>query len=266
MPDWEIPDHETYDLADRSSRHVVVIPVLDEGERILRQLGRLQTVTSMPDIMIADGGSTDGSMELDRLASLGVTQLLVKTGPGRLGAQERIAFASALKRGYDGIIRMDGNDKDGEDGVAEIAAALDRGFDFVQGSRFIAGGTEENTPRVRRIAIRAIHAPVISLIAGDRFTDTTNAFRGHSRAYLEHPEVQPFRDIFQSYELLAYLSVRASQLGLRACEVPVSRSYPIGEVPTKISHVRGNTELLRTLWRLRAGDFDPAPSTAATPS
>lgn len=93
-----------------------------------------------------------------------------------------------------------------------------------------------------------MHAPLISLSAGQWFTDTTNAYRAYSRHYLEHPEVQPFRDIFQTYELLAYLSVRASQLGLKACEIPVTRAYPPkGKVPTKISFFKGNFNLFATL-------------------
>ena len=32
--------------------------------------------------------------------------------------------------------------------------------------------------------------------------------------------VQPFRDIFMTYELLAYLSVRVTQIGMKACEMP----------------------------------------------
>jgi len=100
----------------------------------------------------------------------------------------------------------------------------------------------------RPVAIKLLHAPVISLTAGYRFTDTTNAFRAHSKKYLTHPGVAPFRDVFVNQELLAYLSVRASQLGLRVCEIPVTRAYPkTGKTPTKISPIKGNALLLRIL-------------------
>lgn len=252
---WEVPAFAAAEFGSRSSRHAIVIPVLNEAPRIHDQLARMRDTDE--DVIVVDGGSKDGSGDAELLRELGVTTLLMKTGPGRLAAQERIGFAWVLEHGYEGVIRMDGNDKDDPSSIRAIIEALDMGFDFVQGSRFIAGGEKENTPTIRRLAIRIVHAPWISLIAGERFTDTTNAFRGHSRRYLEHPEVQPFRDVFQSYELLAYLSVRASQVGLRTCEVPVGRSYPADEVPTKISHVRGNLELLRTLVRLSKGEFDP---------
>ena len=118
----------------------------------------------------------------------------------------------------------------------------------MQGSRFIKGGKAVNTPLIRYLSVCLIHAPVISLTAGERFTDTTNAFRAYSRKYLTHPQVQPLRDIFVTYELLAYLSVRASRLKLKTCEVPVTRVYPKkGKTPTKISFLKGNSNLLKIL-------------------
>ena len=131
-------------------------------------------------------------------------------------------------------------------------------YDIVQGSRFIKGGKAINTPFVRNIAVRLIHAPVISLTAHHKFTDTTNAYRGYSRRYLEDKRVQPLRDIFKTYELLAYLSVRATQIGMNACEVPVTRAYPKkGKTPTKISFFKGNSELMKILMENAFGAYNP---------
>ena len=102
------------------------------------------------------------------------------------------------------------------------------------------------------------YAPLISLAAGFRYTDTTNAFRGHSRHLLLNPDVQPFRDVFNRYELLFYLSVRAPRTGHRVKEIPVVRRYPgQGQIPTKISHIKGNWNLLLMLMKVLLGEFNP---------
>ena len=70
--------------------------------------------------------------------------------------------------------------------------------------------------------------------------------------------MQPLRDIFTGYELLAYLSTRATQLGLKACEVPVARVYPkTGKTPTKISGIKGNAGLLQVLAKNAMGHYNP---------
>lgn len=256
-----IPVYRMTELAPRRSKYVVVVPVINEGKRVLDQLARMRDVSGMPDIVLADGGSTDGSTEPSRLSELGVRTLLVKEGEGRLGAQLRMAFWYALEEGYQGVVTVDGNGKDGVDAVPSFTRMLDLGYDFVQGSRFVPGGVEQGTPPIRRVAIRWVHAPIISRVAGERFTDTTNGFRAHSRSYLLHSDVQPFRPVFDRYELLAYLSIRASQLGLRTAEIPVRRSYPAsGAVPTKLRPVRGNLELLGVLLGLVRGDYHPGRS------
>ena len=69
---------------------------------------------------------------------------------------------------------------------------------------------------------------------------------------------QLFRDIFVTYELLAFLSVRATQLGLKVAEVPVERRYPEnGKVPTKISFFKGNMNLIRILFANFRGEYNP---------
>ncbi len=255
-----VPDFELTEFAPRTGRWCLIIPVINEGQRILTQLQRAYDagVHTLCDILLCDGGSTDGSMEPERLKALGVNALLVKKGPGKQGAQLRCGLWLARQRGYDGVLTIDGNNKDSIEDSHRFIEKLEQGVDFIQGSRFIPGGQAINTPLIRYLSVRLLHAPVISLTAKHKFTDTTNNHRAYSARYLWHPGVQPLRDIFTGYELLAYLSVRASQLGLTCCEVPVTRAYPKGEkTPTKISFFKGNSQLLKILYANWKGEYAP---------
>ncbi len=255
-----VPDFEMTAFAPKTSRWCMLIPVINEGQRITAEL---QTafdagVHTLCDIVLCDGGSTDGSMEPARLQQLGVNTLLVKKGPGKQGAQLRCGLWLARERGYDGVLTVDGNNKDSIQDAHRFVEKLEAGYDFIQGSRFIKGGAAINTPPVRWLSVQLIHAPIISLTAKHRFTDTTNNYRAYSAKYLWHPGVQPLREVFSGYELLAYLSVRASQLGLACCEVPVTRAYPKGEkTPTKISFFKGNSQLLKILFANWKGEYTP---------
>lgn len=256
---WQVPSYSTTFWNGRSRPHCVVIPVINEGERILNLLRRMAAVkiADIADVIIVDGGSIDGSLEPQRLQELGVRGLLVKTAPGKLSAQLRCAYAFVLDEGYTGIVTIDGNDKDDPDAIPRFIEAIEQGYDFVQASRFLAGGVAENTPKSRDFAIRFIHAPMLSLASGFHWTDTTQGFRAYSRAMLLDPRVAPFRDEFSTYELLAYLSYRVPKLGYRCVELPTVRRYPKGEVPTKISSVRGNLSVLQVLMKACAGHYNP---------
>jgi glycosyltransferase involved in cell wall biosynthesis len=215
-------------------------------------------ISGMADIIICDGGSKDGCTDENILRSLDVNTLLVKDDVGKQGAQLRMGIYFALQRGYRGIITIDGNDKDSIEDVPRFIEKLKEGYDLIQGSRFVRGGHAINTPFSRLVAVKLIHAPIISLTAGFHFTDTTNAYRGYSAEYLKNPRVDVFRDVFMTYELLAYLSVRATQLGMKACEIPVTRAYPKkGKTPTKISPLKGNLELISILFANLRGKYNP---------
>jgi dolichol-phosphate mannosyltransferase len=259
-PGWELPAHELREMAPKRHDYAVVIPVINEGERIRRQLTRMQALPGVADLMIVDGGSTDGSLDDGLLREAGVRALAIKTGPGRLSAQLRIGLAWAMADGYDGVILIDGNDKDNPAAIPSFVEALRGGADHVQGSRYIAGGIAENTPLLRHLAVRFVHAPLVSLAALHRYTDTTNGFRAYSRRFLLDERVRPFRDIFTGYELHYYLAIRAARLGFRVTELPVERRYPAGRAPTKIRGLAGNLAVLRTLLRACKGAFDPEKS------
>lgn len=255
-----VPRFECEEYAEKSARYCLMIPIINEHGRIEKQLETAMRhgVDKLCDIVLCDGGSTDGCTEPSVLKALGINTLLVKRDSGRQGAQLRMGFWWALRRGYEGFITIDGNNKDSIEDVSAFVKKLDEGYDFIQGSRFIPGGRAINTPVSRYLAVKLIHAPLISWTARRRFTDTTNAYRGYSRRYLEHAEVQPFRDVFVTYELLAYLSVRASQLGLKTCEIPVTRAYPKGgKVPTKISGIKGDLLLIKILIKNTRGKYNP---------
>jgi dolichol-phosphate mannosyltransferase len=255
---WQVPPFQTPLWLGRQHSWCVVIPVINEGERIQSLLTRMaaQNIVGIADIVIVDGGSIDGSLALESLREKGVRGLLIKRGPGKLSAQLRCAYAFALDQGYEGIVTIDGNDKDDPEAIPRFIQALKDGVDFVQASRFISGGIAENTPKSRDFAIRWIHAPMLSLFSGFHWTDTTQGFRAYSRRMLLDSRISPFRDVFMSYELLAYLSYRAPKLGYRCLEVPTARRYPRGDIPTKISGFKGNTQVLKVLFRACVGGYN----------
>jgi len=254
----EFPTYNKEEFSPKTHTYCVCVFVINEGEKIQKQIKKMRVIADKVDIIIADGGSTDGSLSHDFLKENHVRTLLTKTGKGKLSAQMRMAFHYALDQGYKGVITIDGNNKDDPNAITLFVEALDEGYDHVQGSRFIEGGHHANTPFSRHLAVKFIHAPLVSLASRFKYTDTTNGFRAYSATLLTDKRVQPFREIFSCYEMHYYLAIRSAELGMKIKEVPVSRVYPAkGPTPTKISPMRGNILVLKTLLKACLKKYNP---------
>lgn len=251
---WEVPKYSKIEFFKKKNKYALVTPVINEGDRIKNQIQKLKKYSKIIDIIIADGGSTDGSTKSTFLKKNGVRAILIC--PSGQSRQLRVGLSWALNEGYDGVITVDGNGKDDISAIPKFIKALEQGFDYVQGSRFIKGGHHANTPIFREIIARFIISPTLSIGARHWYTDTPNNFRAYSKKYLVHPEVQPFRDIFVRYETLFYLVVRANRLGLKTKEVPVTRKYPKGQIPTKIVGWKKVVDMVN-IFKIALGYYNP---------
>lgn len=254
----QVPKFSADEFFKKRSEYCLCIPVINEGNKIRKVIRSLKKYSETVDTLILDGGSTDGSLEKSFLKNNRVSSLLTLKEQGRLSSQLRMGYYFAIKRGYKGILTIDGNGKDDPASIPLFIKALSEGYDYVQGSRFIKGGKGINTPIIRYLAIRLLHAPILSLASGFLYTDTTPGFRGYSRRLLKSDRLHVFRNIFYSYELLAYITARAPRLGFRAKEISIKRSYPkTGAIPTKIHGLKGEIQLFLTLIKASLGFFNP---------
>ena len=85
-PDWEVPEFRIDFWDGKTSDYCVVVPVINEGDRIRQFVRRLKEnkIDAIADIIIIDGGSTDGSLNHEYLQSGGIRGLLTKTDSGKL--------------------------------------------------------------------------------------------------------------------------------------------------------------------------------------
>jgi dolichol-phosphate mannosyltransferase len=259
-PSWQFPNFAYDEIAPKKHKYCVCVFVINEGEKIQKQLAKMAPFAKQLDIVIADGGSTDGSLELDFLKGQKVRALLTKKGPGKLSAQMRMALAWAMHEGYEGVVVVDGNNKDDITALPQFVKLLDEGYDHIQGSRFIPGGKAINTPLERTLGLHLLHAPLISLVSRRRHTDTTNGFRAYSARLLKDTDLAIFRDVFMTYELHYYLAIESSRSSkkYKLIETPVTRAYPPkGKTPTKISPVKGNLHVLNVLFKAARRQYRP---------
>jgi len=253
---YDVPNFESAFSMDKKNDYCVAIFVINEGEKLHKQLERMQNLDLRADIVISDGDSSDGSTNHRKLQEFGVNTLLVKREAGKLGTQMRMAFSWALEKGYKGIVVIDGNNKDSVGNINDFISKLEAGYDHIQGSRFIPGGKAINTPKSRLLGLKLLHVPMMRWASGFHYTDTTNGFRAYSAKLLLDENMAVFRKVFTSYEYHYYLAVQAFKQGFKCLEIPVTRTYPKGKIPTKISPFIGNLNVIKTLLKVCFGGYD----------
>lgn len=199
-----------------------------------------------------DDGSTDGSAEI--LRARGIEPL---TQPARqgIGSALKAVVRYGRSHGYDVMVVLAGNNKDDPSEIPRLLAPImEQGVDYVQGSRFLAGGSSPHLPPFRRVAIRMLSL-IFRLYARRNCTDLTNGFRAYRLALFDDPRIDIEQDWLDDYEFEYYVHWKAYTLGYAVAEVPVTKTYPgvKGVEYSKIRPITGWWRMLRPFILLGLG-------------
>lgn len=198
------------------------------------------------EILIVDDGSTDRSLAV--VEELGAKTISLGSTIG-VGAAIRTGYEYAVENGFDIAVVMAGNNKDHPEEIPILLEPIVRGqADLVQGSRWLGKvGDLGEMPLYRRVATR-LHPTLFNLISGAKMTDTTNGFRAASAELLSDPKLSLDQRWLDEYELEVYLLYKASKIGYRVTEVPVTKTYPPKDLgQTKMKPIVGWWSILRPL-------------------
>lgn len=251
----QLPKYTVEYFFEKKNKYALLIPTLNEGERIQEQLKKIKSLSleNVVDIFISDSNSTDKSLEKNFLQECSI-RAKINVSEGRQGSAFRAGINEIFEQNYDGIITVDGNNKDSMHSIFDFVEKLEDGYDFVQGSRFMQGGKHKNTPFVRLLAMKLILIPTVNILANHNYTEIASAFRAYSTKLLKEADV--LRDCFISYEFLWYMSVFAAKNNYKITEIPTERYYPkTKKTPTKIS-LKDCFDILFQVYYLAKGKYD----------
>jgi dolichol-phosphate mannosyltransferase len=216
-----------------NSRSVIlIVPAYNEEAKIGEVIRRAPRGI-VDQILVMDDGSIDRTAAI--AAQMGAE--VISTGRVRgVGYAIRRGFAEARRRGMDIAVTIAGNNKDAPEEITRLLDPIcDEDYDFVVGSRYLAGGGYGgDMPFYRKLATR-LHPALISLLCGKPLTESTNGYRALKVSLLSDSRIDLDQSWLDGYQLEVYLLIRILQLGYRSIEVPVTKLYPSRQV--------GNTKM-----------------------
>lgn len=166
-------------------------------------------------VIVVDDGSQDKTAELAKLAG---AQVLVHPQNMGKGAALKTGFQAA--RDADIIITMDSDGQHEADQIPRLLDPLLKGeADVVNGSRYLNGNGDTETPAYRRVGQNVLDTAT-NISGKINVTDSQSGFR----AFAGHT-IPVFRFHSHDYTIESEMLIEAAKAGLRIVEVEISATY-----------------------------------------
>jgi glycosyltransferase involved in cell wall biosynthesis len=217
------------------SRVSLVIPAKNEAPNLAWVLEQIPD--SVNEVILVDGQSTDATLMMATRCRPDI-RIVAEQRPGK-GSALRSGFAAATG---DVIVMLDADGSMSPQEIPRYLYFLDNGYDFVKGSRFVAGGGSLDITRLRSAGNRAL-LTLINTLYRVRLTDLCYGFCAFRRCYLEYLQLQA-----SGFEIETEMVIGALRAGLRIAEVP-SLELPRRSGRSNLRSIRDGTRVLRTLLR-----------------
>jgi glycosyltransferase involved in cell wall biosynthesis len=233
------------------TRHTVslVVPAHNEARNIPWVFEQIPPCVD--EVILVDGDSSDATL---RMAShcLPTVRSVPQTGAGK-GNALRTGFEAATGE-YVVMLDADGSMWPGE--IPHYLHFLDNGYDFVKGSRFVAGGGSLDLTRIRSLGNKAL-LTVVNRLYDTMLTDLCYGYCAFRRSFLDELDLRS-----TGFEIEAEMVAHALRAGLRIAEVP-SLELPRRNGRSHLHAVSDGRRVLRTLLAERPGARSAEPVAVA---
>ena len=161
---------------------VAVVPAWNEEGAIGRVVDEIRAFDGDATVVVVDDASTDATAEVAETHGATVLRLPFNVG---IGGAVQTGFRFARDQGFQVAVRLDGDGQHAATELGKLLGPIRTGTaDLVIGSRFVDPGGSYRPPFARRMGIR-VFARLVSLLGGQKVTDTTSGFMALNREGIE---------------------------------------------------------------------------------
>jgi dolichol-phosphate mannosyltransferase len=197
----------------------VVLPTYNELENLPHIIPEI--LAHGYSLLIVDDNSPDGTGRMADNFAADLPQMSVLHRPEKagLGPAYAAGFDKALEEGAEIVMEMDADFSHDPGDLPRLVAAVIDGADMAIGSRYVPEGATPDWPAFRRFISKGGNIYARTML-GIPTRDATGGFRAFRAEALRQ---LPYRDAEASgYGFQVEMAWRASQIGLRVVEVPIT--------------------------------------------
>ena len=197
----------------------VVVPVYNESKNILILLNKIKKNISHDDeIIVVEDGSVDNT--LDEIKKFECKLIVHKKN---IGKGQSLIDGINLAKG-DIILFLDGDGQDDPSEIPKLLDGINKGYDFVIGSRFVEDDKKKIT-RYTKTALSNINwfgnkglTFFINFLFGLNIKDTQSGFKCFKRDAIKNLNL-----VSKKYEIETEIVIKSKRDKLKILEVPVFR-------------------------------------------
>lgn len=165
-------------------RVLMIIPAYNEAKSIVNTVNMIINTNLKKhtlDYIVINDGSKDDTKKVCIENNIKFVNLPINLG---IGGAVQTGYKYALYNNYDIAIQFDGDGQHDAAYIEQLVNEIEKGYDIVIGSRFVANLSEFKSTAVRRLGINFL-SRLIKLCTGKRIYDPTSGFRACNKTIIE---------------------------------------------------------------------------------
>ena len=214
---------------------LMIIPAYNEEGNILNTVNSIKKLKKDKDYkidyVVINDGSIDNTLKTCIDNNINYISLVRNLG---IGGAVQTGYKYAYYKGYDIAIQFDGDGQHDANYINNLIKEIDKGYNFVIGSRFVSELSDFKSTGGRRLGIKILSA-LIKICTGKKIYDVTSGFRAADKKIIrEFANSYPLE--YPEPETLAVLS---------------KKGYKIKEIPVKMlerKHGKSSINLTKSLY------------------
>ncbi len=213
----------------------VIIPTLNEAGNLPYVLNTIPNWVD--EVVVVDGRSTDDTERIARLLRPDV-KMVHETTRGKGAALKAGLYAAS----GDYLVALDADGSMDGGRLEAFYNELEKGAEYVKGSRFAPGGGSADITRFRRFGDGGI-CFLMRILFGARYTDATYGYFAVRADRRDHLGIDS-----NGFEVETLINIRAHRSGLRIAEVPCFEANRI-HGDSNLSALRDGLRIARCIVR-----------------
>ena len=199
---------------------LAILPAYNEEGKVGKSINDI--LPYVDTVLVIDDGSIDNTYE----EAINSRAIVIRHDKNKgIGSAFKNGIRYAIKNKYNLCVHFAADYQDDASYILNFLEMIKKGYDYIQGSRYMKFSKRINHPLFRTFSTCA-YSLFFSIVVGRKITDGSNGFRCYKTAIFKDKRINIWQEWLNRYELEPYFYYKVIKCGYKTAEVGVTKRYP----------------------------------------